>query len=330
MSQYFITGGSGYLGRHLIETLCANGHTVHALTRSKKAQQVVESLGAKSCAGDLDSRKAMTESMTNCAGVIHSAALASEWGTREEFYRVNVDGTRNTLEAAKEAKVPVFVHIGTEAMLWGDGPIIMADEARPAARRPAGFYSWSKGLADRIVRDADGPAMRAVVVRPRLIWGKDDTTILPKIISKVERGIFLWIDGGRYRTSTCHVDNVCEGVLLALEKGRGGEAYFLTDGEPVEYRDFVSKILSARGIIPPDKSIPHWLVLLLARTFEAVFRSLRLPGKPPVTVTEVRLVGEEITVSDRKAREELGYVGKTSIGEGIAELKTDYPAPGFD
>ena len=320
MPQYFITGGSGYLGRNLIKTLRLNGHTVHALTRSKKAAEVVESLGAKAFAGDLDNQEAMREAMGHCSGVIHCAALALEWGTCEEFHKINVEGTRNVLNAAKNAKVPVFIHIGTEAILAGEEPIIMADETRPAAKRPAGLYPWSKGLADLLVREADGPAMRTVVVRPRFIWGKDDTTILPKIVSSVERGIFRWINGGRYRTSTCHVDNVCEGILLALEKGRGGQAYFLTDGEPVEYRDFISKILRVRGITPPNRSIPHWLVLLVARFLETVFRSIGLPGKPPVTVFAIRLVGEEVTVNDRKARVELGYVGHKSVDEGIAEL----------
>ena len=320
MPQYCITGGSGYLGRNLIKTLCVNGHTVHALTRSNRATQVVESLGAKAFSGDLDNQQAMREAMAHCTGVIHCAALAHEWGNKEEFYKVNVEGTRNALNAARDAKVPVFLHIGTEAILAGEEPIIMADETRPAAKRPAGLYPWSKGLADLMVRDADGPAMRTVVVRPRFIWGKDDTTILPKIVNSVERGIFRWINGGRYRTSTCHVDNVCEGILLALEKGRGGQAYFLTDGEPVEYRDFVSKILRVQGIAPPDRSIPHWLVLPVARIVETVFRFMRLPGKPPVTVFAIRLVGEEVTVSDRKARVELGYIGQKSVDEGIAEL----------
>ena len=90
------------------------------------------------------------------------------------------------------------------------------------------------------MRAANGPGLRTVVVRPRLIWGNDDSSVLTQLEHAVNAGRFMWIGDGRYPTSSCHVDNLCEGLLLAAEKGRGGVVYFVTDGAPVELRGFVT------------------------------------------------------------------------------------------
>ncbi len=85
------------------------------------------------------------------------------------------------------------------------------------------------------------------MVRPRFVWGKGDTTLLPEMVKTVEAGKFAWVGGGRNVTDTAHVDNVVEGLLLAAEKGRPGEAYFVTDGEPVVFREFVTAMLRDPG-----------------------------------------------------------------------------------
>src|SRR6185437_7199560 len=112
-------------------------------------------------------------------------------------------------------------------------PIVNADEARPRAVKPAGLYPLTKGLAEAAVIAAiTAGGLETVVVRPRFIWGKGDTSLLPELTETVKRGRFGWIGGGRHLTSTCHVRNVIEGALLAAERGKPGEIYFLTDGEP--------------------------------------------------------------------------------------------------
>ena len=93
-------------------------------------------------------------------------------------------------------------------------------------------------------------------MRPRFVWGKGDTTLLPEMVKTVEAGKFAWIGGGLNVTDTAHVDNVVEGLVLAAEKGRPGEAYFVTDGEPVVFREFVTAMLETQGVEPPDRSLP--------------------------------------------------------------------------
>ena len=104
-----------------------------------------------------------------------------------------------------------------------------------------------------------------MALRPRFVWGKGDTTLLPEMVKTVEAGKFAWVGGGLNVTDTAHVDNVVEGLLLGAEKGRPGEAYFITDGKPVVFRDFVTAMLETQGVEPPDRSLPAWTAAPLAR-----------------------------------------------------------------
>jgi nucleoside-diphosphate-sugar epimerase len=193
-------------------------------------------------------------------------------------------------------------------------PIVRADETRPRARRPAGLYPLTKGLAEAAVVAASRDGLETVVVRPRFIWGKGDTTLLPELTRAIERGRFAWFDGGRYLSSTCHVANVVEGALAAADKGRPGEIYFLTDGEPVEFRAFLTEMLATQGVDAGAKTLPTWVARAVA--FLTAWMK-----EPPVTKTAIALVAHEVTVDDGKARRELGYVGRVSRQDGLAAMR---------
>ena len=231
-------------------------------------------------------------------------------------------GTRNVCEAAAAAGVGRLVHVSTEAVLAGGRPIVQADETWPLPERPLGLYPWSKGRAEGVVREAVAAGLDAVIARPRFIWGAGDTSVFPRIEEQVRKGRFRWVGGGSNRVSTCHVDNVVEGLLLAAERGASGEIYFLTDGPPVVLRTFVSSLLVARGLQPPIAGLPRWLAGLLARVAELLYRTV-IPGTPPITRTGLALFFDEVTVSDAKARAELGYTAHRTVQEGIAAMAAE-------
>lgn len=315
----FVTGGSGFVGKALIEALCEQGHQVRALARADGARRAVSEAGAEPVPGALEDGAALRDGVAGCRWVFHAAALVKDWGPRDEFQRVNVEGTRRVLDACRAAGVRRLVHVSTEAVLLGRGPLVRVDETLSRAGRPAGLYSWSKAESEALVMAANGPGLETVVVRPRLVWGRGDTTF-PRVVAAVRSGAFRWIGGGRYLTSTCHVRNACEGLILAAERGRPGEIYFVTDGEPVEFRRFTSDMLRAHGVEPPDGSMPRWLVGAAAAAMEVTFRGLRLAGQPLITRQALALMSHEVTVSDAKARRELGYVGRVTREAGLAEL----------
>lgn len=318
--QAFVTGGSGYVGRNLIRALVQRGDSVRALVRSPASARVVADLGAAPAMGDLDDVAAMQRGMAGCDAVFHAAAEVGEWGPRARFWRVNVTGTANALAAARAAGVKTFVHVGTEAALCDGTPLVDLDESRPLPAHPLPRYPQTKNEAEKLVRAANSPELRTVVVRPRFIWGNDDTSVLALLAGAVKAGRFMWIDGGHYPTSTTHVDNVCEGLLVAAAMGRGGEAYFVTDGPPVELRQFVTQLLATRGVDPGGKSVPRGVALLFARIAEWIWDTCGIASPPPAQRVAIHLFGEPVTVSDAKARGELGYVGRTSREQGLARL----------
>jgi nucleoside-diphosphate-sugar epimerase len=316
----FVTGGSGFIGGRLVERLVAEGRPVRALARSQASAQRVAGLGAEPVRGDLGDRASLAAGARGAGLAFHLAAHLGEWGPWEDFERGNVEGTCNALAACAEAGVRRFVHCGTEAALMAGEPLVRVDESaplRPDSRAP---YPATKAKAEQAVRAASRDGFETVVVRPRFVWGRGDTTLLPEMVETVEAGKWAWVGGGRNVTDTAHVDNVVEGLLLAAERGRPGEAYFVTDGEPVVFRDFVTALLGTQGVEPPGRSLPAWTAAPLARVAETAWKLLPLRGAPPMTTFRSWLLTQECTIDISKARDELGYEPIVSHEQGLAEL----------
>jgi len=317
----FVTGGSGFIGGRLIRRLASEGARVRGLARSDAAAEKVTAAGAEPVRGDLGDLAALRAGAEGCRVAFHAAAAVLEWGPREAFVRANVDGTKNVLAACREAGVRRLVHVGTEAATNVGQPLVNIDETAPLRPDSKADYCSTKAVAEQAVRAAAGEGFHTVVVRPRLVWGAGDTTILPGVIEAVRAGRFRWIGGGRHLTSTTHVDNVVEGLLLGARRGRAGEAYFVTDGDPVVFRDFITDLLATQGVDIPDKSMPAGLAGAVAAGSEGAWRVLRLKGTPPLTRTAYWLSALECTIDISRAREELGYEPVRTIADGMAELR---------
>jgi hypothetical protein len=172
------------------------------------------------------------------------------------------------------------------------------------------------------VREANDRAggFTTIVVRPRFVWGPGDETLLPVIRSMSEQGRFAWVDGGRHTTSTTYIGNLVYAMELALSNGRGGEAYFVLDGEPVVFRDFLTRLARAAGFELKGREVPGWLVRAIAYGAEKTWRGLRLRGKPPITRFAAAIMSRDCILSDAKARNEMNYRPPFTIEEGLAEL----------
>lgn len=317
--RYFVTGGSGFVGQALLTDLNSSDCEVRALVRSPQSAQIVRDLGAEPVVGDLGDVEVMQHAMEGVEVVVHLAAETNLAQPRDVFERTNVDGTRNVLEAANRAGVPVFVHISTEAVLADGSPLRGAGADRRPTSRPAGRYSATKGAAEGIVTSAD-TGMRCVVLRPRFVWGPGDTTLLPELVSAAESGRLMWIDGGGYLTSTTHVSNLVAAIRLVAENEDAVGIYPVTDGEPRPFKDMVSDLLASQGVQPPTRTSPRWAAAALARVSEAIWPLLGRKSKPPITTQELALIGQEMTLDDSRIRDELGFRNVVTMDQGLAEL----------
>jgi len=316
----FVTGGSGFVGGALIERLRREGWDVRALARSERAAERVRELGAEPVGGDLDDRAALKAGAEGCELAFHAAAKVEDWGDPADFERLNVRGTQNVIDACREAGGRRLVHVGTEAALMAGQPLVNVDESTPLRPDSAAMYSSSKAKAEQLVRDAGG--LETVVVRPRFVWGRGDTSLLPTIIEMVRSGRFRWVGGGRHLSATTHIDNTVEGLWLAATKAPAGSVYFVTDGEPVVFREFLTEMLGTQGVEIPDKSVPPGVARVAAAASERIWRLLKRPGSPPLTRFAVWVSSQECTIDISRAERELGYRPVTTREEGLAALRS--------
>jgi nucleoside-diphosphate-sugar epimerase len=317
----YVTGGSGFIGGALLRRLIRDGWQVRGLARSPAAEQKLAERGGEAVRGDLSDSDSIAAGAEGCELAFHLAAQLGDYGPWEEFERGNVEGTRNALDGCSRAGVRRFVHCGTEAALMAGEPLVNVDETAPLRPDSPAPYPATKAKAEQAVRDANREDFETVVLRPRFVWGAGDTTLLPEMVSMVKAGRFVWVGGGGQLTATTQVDNVAEGLMLAAEKGAPGEAYFVTDGEPAVFREFVSELLRTQDVEPPSRSIPAWLGRAMATVGEPAWRHLPLPGRPPLARFTFWILTQECTIDDSKARRELGYAPVVSRQEGLSELR---------
>ncbi len=326
MSTILVTGGSGFIGGRLIESLVADGNAVRALARSERSAARVRELGAEALPGELGDSGSLADAAAGCDLAFHAAAKVEDSGPWEEFARDNVEGTREVARACVRAGVDRLVHVSSEAVLIAGKPLVDVDETAPLRPDSTAPYPRSKALAERALLDAcAGTPTAAIIVRPRFVWGRGDLTLLPSMVDMVRAGRFAWIGGGGQLTDTTHVDNVVAGLRAAAERGRAGEAYFVTDGDRVVFREFVSAMLRTQGVEPPTRNIPVALGRALAYGGEALWR-LPLPGAPPLSRFAFWVSSQQCTIDIAKARDELGYAPVRAREDGLEELR--HGAPG--
>lgn len=321
ISTCLITGGSGFVGARLIERLVAQGWQVQALARSDAAMRIVERQGAQAVRGSLDDLASLTRAAQGCRVVIHVAALFKLWGEPADFERTNVEGTANLLKAAAAASVKRFVQLGAAAVVMGDmAPMLRVDESLPRQERAWAPYSASKARSEALVLGANRPGVfDTMVVRPPMIWGAGMPT-LDHMVENVKAGQFRWVGDGSQGMSTAHVDNVCHALELTVHQGRGGEAYFVSDGEDSTLKEVISKLLLTRGVEPPRASAPLGFVWPMASAMEWIWRTFSRKGEPPITRQMLRLIGAPFTLDIGKAERELGFRPVVSREQGLKAM----------
>jgi nucleoside-diphosphate-sugar epimerase len=319
----FVTGGSGFIGGRLIEALIAQGWEVRALVRGQKAAASVATLGAAPVFGELTDQAALSKAMAGSTVVFHVAALFKMWGKQEEFNAVNVEGTRAIVDTAVDTpSVRKVIMVSAGAVVEGDPePLVNIDERVPVQQRSFAPYSASKAAAEQILLAANGrrDGFQTVALRPTLVWGTG-MPMLDQMVEVVKAGNWQWPDGGTQAMSTCHVNNLVDALLLAVDRGQG--AYFVADAEEGMLRSVISDLLATRGVKAGDKSVSFGMAWMLAGVMGFFWNLFNLKGEPPITRQMLRLIGKPFTVNISKARRELGYTPRVSWKQGIAEMQS--------
>ncbi|SEA63415.1 NAD-dependent epimerase/dehydratase family protein [Pedobacter hartonius] len=320
MKKVFITGGSGFVGQSLIPLLVEKGYLVSALARSQSAIDKVEKLGAVAIEGDVNNTEAITKGVKNAETVFHLAGYVDFFASEKELYDLHVKGTDLVLRESQKAGVTNFVYLGAASVIMNGRPIKNADEGFISDHLIDG-YSKTKLAAEKLVLEANASSFRTISIRPPLIWGKGDPN-LPEIMEAIRKGQMQFIGDGLHKIVTGNVKNVCEALLLAEQRGTGGEFYFITDGEQVVFKDFIRKYLATQGVAVPDKFVSIGTAKFIAGVMEFFWKIFRLKGHPPLYRAMINILGIEFITSDAKARKDLGYKSFVTVEQGLAVMRS--------
>jgi nucleoside-diphosphate-sugar epimerase len=318
-----VTGATGFVGGHLVNGLFARGYRVRALARAQSDVTGLTQRGIEVVRGDLSDLAALVRATAGQEQVFHTAGRVSDWGSRDQFWTANVEGTAQLIAACQQSGVRRLVHLSSLTVLGlpRDGRLV--DEQSPYGQPPPGdFYTESKIGGEQRVRAAHGQGgLETTVVRPGAIWGPGDTVILPRVMRLLRRGLMPYIDQGRNLLGMSYVDNLVLGLCLAAEAPEAaGQLYHVTDGQEITARAALDGLADALGKPRPRVSLPYRLLLGLAGGVEGASRLLRRPGPPPLTRYGVRFVACDCRYDISKARCELGYQPVVGFGEGAARL----------
>lgn len=320
--QILVTGGGGFLGRHVCLQAMGKGWSVVALGRSPRPD--LEAVGIRYVRADITDVEALTEAARDCQAVIHTAAKAGVWGRKVDYERANIAGTEAVLEACKRNQVQCLVHTSTPSVVFSGQAFEGADETLPYGSNWLCHYAETKARAEKLVLAAHDPnGLRVCALRPHLIFGKGDPHLLPRVLQRAREGRLRIVGNGSNRVDITHVVNAADAHLLAVEAllaGRaGGKAYFLSQGEPVVLWPWINDFLKRAGVPPVTRRISASAAYGIGAVCEGAWSLLRLSDEPPMT----RFVAVELAKSHwfsiEAAKKDLGYEPKVSTEEGLEE-----------
>jgi len=319
--RVLVTGASGFIGGHLCRALVAQGHQVRAFHRPTSDLRLLADLPIEHALGDLTQPETLDAALKDIDVVFHTAALLGS-NNAARHYAITVEGTRTLLNAALRAGVQRVVHTSS-AVALGIPPRPLAaaaassyvmDETHTWNYPPQHWpYAYAKYLAEMEVQHAVARGLDAVIVNPTLVLGAGDHYRLNRsiIVQVAQRRIPFLTAGG---LNAVHIDDVVDGHLLALERGRCGERYIL-GGENLPLATLISKIAAACAVSPPTLWLPAGLVRALSRPLAVLEAYLNLP----VDASTLALAGYYFYYTHDKATVQLGYSPHHTVEEAIGE-----------
>ncbi len=317
--KIFVTGGTGFLGRHLVWRLAVQGHDVRFSGRdAAKAREVMERASrlvafVPLSHGTPDALPTLVRESVGADAIIHCAARSSPWGRRAEFHDANVRSTEEVLAAMHANGVARLVHISTPSLYFQfrDRLGVREDEPLPP---PVNLYAATKREAEHLVH---GAPISAVILRPRGIFGAWDDTLLPRLLRLLRRNRFPLFNNGDALIDLTYVDNVVDAIVLALALPGSADATFnISNGQPQRAGDLFAELAHTFGMPWRPRHVPLATGLALARACELAGLVAR-SWEPPLTRYTVGTVAYSQTLDLQRAREQLGYVARVDVAEGI-------------
>ena len=314
-----VTGASGFLGGHLVETLIAQGEEVFVLARPTSEMSHLSHLPIRPVIGDLNDPASLRKAVEPVTRIFHCAACSTDWASWETYFEANVTGTENLLKAARGVpSIERFVHVSTTDV-YGY-PAVPCDET--GLLIDAGLpYNQTKRLGELAVwAEYKESGLPITVVRPATIYGPRGKDFTVEIAAMLRLRLMATIDGGKARGGFAYVCNVVDAMVQAsASEAALGQAYNIADGTNATWEEYLKLFAAGLGYRTPWINLSTGAANTLARGFEAIYRTFGLPERPPLTRHAVKLLGIDQEFPADKARRDFQFAPRIALEEGIAQ-----------
>lgn len=347
--RYLVTGGGGFLGRHIVGQLLRRGDAVCVFGRG--AYPDLAAGGVEVCSGALTDAAALDAACAGVDGVFHVAAKTGIAGRYADYRLANYDGTAAVLAACERAGIRRLVYTSTPSVVFGREPIRDGDESLSYPAQYLTHYARTKAQAEALVLSANRPQLRTCALRPHLIWGPGDTNLLPRMAQRAKDGRLVRVGAGENWVSVSYVENTAQAHLAAMDRLAeeatkqtsasggtdaeacaemgagtagaarvGGRAFFINEPEAVNCWDFIHRLLDVCGAGPVRRGISFRAAYAAGYCFEQLGR-LRPEWEPPMTRFLALQLAVDHTFRPDAAMHALRWRPAFTIEDGLERLR---------
>lgn len=320
-----VTGATGFVGSHIAEKLKNEGEEVRALARSSSNSDFLKKIGVEVFNGDVTDYDSVKEAVKGIDKVYHAAAVTDEWVGKKEAIKVNVEGTRNLLNASLENKVNRFIFVSTLGVMglrnhYGTENV---PDYEKDDKKTSDNYIDTKIEAEKLVKIFYEQAnLPTTILRPGFVYGPRDMKLIKRIVEKLHSGKFAFIGNGKNKLDIVYASNFTDAVILAAKTEKAiGQEYNVTDDNGIDMETFIFKIADLWGLPRPEKYVPVKVAKVITNIVECSARLLRKKTPPVLTKTRLKFMSLNLDFDISKTREELSYNPKINIGEGLRITK---------
>jgi nucleoside-diphosphate-sugar epimerase len=314
-----VTGAGGFIGNAVCRGLGGEGADVRGLELNPETAERVRAAGAEFLRCDVTDREAVERILEGAELVVHTAAHVREWGDMDDFVRVNVQGTRNVLDAAERASVERVLHVSSVVVYGYDAP---GEQDEDAFHRTYGIpYIDTKSASDALACRRG-----AVVIRPGDVYGPGSVPWVLRPLELAKSGQLIVPGEGDGVMLPLYVDDLVEAVALGLTEGKPGRPYTAWDGAPVSFEDYFNRFADLVGG-RRARRMPRQLLAGVAGAMEAVATARGAP--PAFTRNAITFIDRRGTVSTRRIRDELGWEPRVDLDEGMRRTEEWLGAEGL-
>ncbi len=304
-----VTGATGFLGQHIVRSLLDKYDKVICFVRDKeKAKNIFgASFGRLDIrVGDIENAQSLEDACKNCDAVIHALGLVGDWGEWSDYYKINVEGTKNILFAAHHSGVKQFVLIGSLGV-YGDTDQNNIDE-NAQLQTCSDYYSNSKILQENFVkRYCAQNSLPYTIVRPGFIYGEGDNNFMPKLLTNLSKGKFKFIGDGTNHLNTVYVGNVANLISKIVgNENSFNQSYNLADPKQTPVKQFISDVVEGLDLNMPTKHVPIKMVLAITTILESSFRLFKSKKAPPFTRKKVTFIARDRLINSTKSYDLMG------------------------